>query len=232
MSILDMSYRCMAWTASSSRSEPIWMTDSRAPDNRDSLECRSKSNGLVITDGLISSTDKLHSRLKSEITAWNTSATAAGVVTVLLAGIATSILGIYRSDTAVNLKTGRVVTAFRIVSYLAIQCNTLATVASLCFIDRLGDLPIHAEEDDKPTQGKLPNQGRLGTLSSFGRASYGVIFGQWMAYLALGTIFLFLQILLFIALEESHLTAILMGSVIFILGGALIATTFHDRKKR
>ncbi|CAK5276891.1 unnamed protein product [Mycena citricolor] len=207
-------YRCMAWTASSSRSEPIWMTDPRAPNNGDSLEY------------------KLHSHLKSEIAAWNISATAAGVVTVLLAGIATSILGIYRSDTAVNLKTGRVVTAFRIVSYLAIQCNTLATVASLCFIDRLGDLPIHAEEDDKPTQGKLPNQGRLRTLSSFGRASYGGIFRQWMAYFALGTIFLFLQILLFIALEESHLTAILMGSVIFILGGALIATTFHDRKKR
>ncbi|KAJ7167036.1 hypothetical protein C8R46DRAFT_1095831 [Mycena filopes] len=146
--------------------------------------------------------------VKSQTAAWTATAQSAAVVTTLFAGTGTQILSTVRSDSAFDNKTGPAMNLLLFASYATVLFNLTSTVASLFFIDRLGDLDFNHASDglDHPPEDYVPKtrtSSSLELLRRFGgRRSLTLIFWQWVVYLFLGTLFLILQAIMYMWLRE------------------------------
>ncbi|KAJ6511839.1 hypothetical protein DFH09DRAFT_1197651 [Mycena vulgaris] len=99
-------------------------------------------------------------------------------------------------------------------SYAALLFNGIATVGSLFLIDRVGDIDLNeARKGGTPiTDGYIdPPRSSLQLLREFGgHRNLKYIFIQWVAYLFLGTVFIFLQALTYLWVYEGPVISIIL----------------------
>ncbi|KAF7324205.1 hypothetical protein MKEN_00643700 [Mycena kentingensis (nom. inval.)] len=178
--------------------------------------------------------------VKSQIAAWTRTVQSAAVVTALFAGLAATVLGAYRMDPGMDNKTGAFVDALDLASFAAILVNSLTTLASLFFIDRLGDIDWR-----QALAGRLDNNGEippgrssLDLLVDFGATRHiKLIFYQWLVYLIVGTVFLFLQVFLYMwvrngtVLSVAIIVSALVGPAILALLVSAALDTRGGRKR-
>ncbi|KAJ7595281.1 hypothetical protein C8J56DRAFT_1115030 [Mycena floridula] len=107
--------------------------------------------------------------VKSQITAWVTTAQSVAVVTTLMVGTSTQLLGVIKSDdTLANIKGARIGLLI-FSSYSAIISNVMATIACLFLLDRLGDIDLNqARKGENIRQGETEPVGSLKLLLDYG----------------------------------------------------------------
>ncbi|KAJ6526189.1 hypothetical protein DFH09DRAFT_1188086, partial [Mycena vulgaris] len=161
---------------------------------------------------------------------------SAAVVTTLFSGTSVQLLNVIRADTAVKITAmpqmgtadaaRPVMTLLLVASYAAILFNVIATLGSLFLIDRIGDIDLNEAQKggDRITDGFIDRpRSSLQLLLHFGgHPNLKYIFIQWMVYLFLGIMSIFLQTLTYIWLHEGRVTSIIITA----LTGSAIAGLF------
>ncbi|KAJ7051302.1 hypothetical protein C8F01DRAFT_1091510 [Mycena amicta] len=155
--------------------------------------------------------------VQSQISAWRNTVQSAAVVTALFAILAATVLGVFRTDPELIHTHGRANTLMIFSSYAAMLLNSITTLASLFFIDRLGDIELNEARKggERPMAGWIGRPvSSLSLLRQFGASKrLRFIFYQWFAYLCLGTFFMLLQIIMYMWLRESKA----LGTVLTLL---------------
>ncbi|KAF7289764.1 hypothetical protein MIND_01350100 [Mycena indigotica] len=153
--------------------------------------------------------------VQSQISAWRNTVQSAAVVTALFASLAATILGVIRQDPAMAGSQGPENTFLVFSSYAAMLFNSITTLASLFFIDSLGDIELNDAQKggERATEGWISRPASsLSLLRQFGATRrIRFIFYQWFVHLCMGTLFLLLQILMYIWMRESKVLFIVLA---------------------
>ncbi|KAJ7114548.1 hypothetical protein C8R43DRAFT_1138366 [Mycena crocata] len=185
---------------------------------------------IVQTTRLTQLSYELPNLVKSQIKAWTATAQSAAVTT-LFASTSSQLLGSVPSD--MKLKTGPAITLLRVFSsYTAMLFNLIATVAALFLIDRLGDIDLNQARtgEDNPCGGFVArSDSSLKLLRRFGaRRHLKWIFFQWMTYLFLGILFLFIQAIMYMWVREGRVMSTVVSILTVPAIVVLLLTTFHE----
>ncbi|KAJ7193729.1 hypothetical protein GGX14DRAFT_14473 [Mycena pura] len=141
--------------------------------------------------------------IQSQIIAWTTTVQSVAVATALFAVMSSILFGIMKMDSAFQGQHGHVMTLLVFSSYGAMLFNAITTLASLVFVDRLGNIELNEARKSKEhtTRGYVDRPASsLKLLIQFGaRKHLRWIFFQWVTYLFVGMIFMLVEIIVYVA---------------------------------
>ncbi|KAJ7574822.1 hypothetical protein C8J56DRAFT_977616 [Mycena floridula] len=165
--------------------------------------------------------------VKSQITAWVATAQSVAVVTTLMVGTSSQLLGVIKSDdTLANIKGARI-NLLIFSSYAAIISNVMATIACLFLMDRLGDIDLNQAHKGQNTirEGQTEPVGSLKLLLDYGGdRAIGRIMYQCIGYFLSGMLFMFLQLLTYMWLGQGPI----MSGIITALTVLAISTLWYS----
>ncbi|KAJ6505384.1 hypothetical protein C8R45DRAFT_972517 [Mycena sanguinolenta] len=172
--------------------------------------------------------------VQSQINAWINTVQSAATVTVLFAIMSAIILGIVKMDGTMQGTSSAATTLLAVASYAAILFNSITTLASLLFIDRLGDIELNdAGNPNRHVRTGFVERplSSLRLLTEYGaRKHVRWIFYQWLLYFFVGVFFLLAQIIVYMWLREGQVLSIVLTAIAGASTLVLLFTSFYDRE--
>ncbi|KAJ7234011.1 hypothetical protein B0H12DRAFT_1143185 [Mycena haematopus] len=156
------------------------------------------------------------------------------MVTVVFAVVSAIVLGITKLDSTLQGTSSPATALLAVASYGAILFNSITTLASLLFIDRLGDIELN--DAGNPSRhvrtGLVERPGSsLRLLTEYGaRKHVRWIFYQWLVYFFVGVFFLLAQIIVYMWLREGQVLSIILTTLAGAATLLLFLTSLYDRE--